>query len=165
MVLKELRWRTSEFDGETTPFYATACFWELCVCISRTLFLEFSSHQGHIGKVGRELIISGIGERTFCWLFSTMEITGNRLALSAIIIDYSQFESECDILAREGDGKLSMARWYEKHDYNLKKIWIGGNTSLCLSMTMKLPTDYVWSIFSDLSKWTFSKNVIKLWET
>ena len=86
MVLKELRWRTSEFDGETTPFYATACFWELRIGISQTLFLEVSSHQGHIGRVGRELIISGTRERLFCRLFSTMEITGNRLVLSAIRI-------------------------------------------------------------------------------
>lgn len=34
----------------------------------------------------------------------------------------NQFEHECDILAREGGGKLSMARRYETHDYNLKKI-------------------------------------------
>lgn len=52
MVLKELRWRTSEFDGETTPFYAIPCPLELPTDISNTLLLELVRKEDTLEEVG-----------------------------------------------------------------------------------------------------------------
>ena len=123
MVLIELRWRTSEFDGETTPFYAIPCPLELPTDISNTLLLELVRKEDTLEEVGEG--IDDIME-----LEKGHSVHYSQLRKPREIIWYVQkremgnfqFESECDILAREGGGKLSMARRYEKHDYNLKKI-------------------------------------------